>query len=428
MNDMTPDPTIDQRIVAWLTSEAPTQLPDRVLSRTFVSTRATRQIGWLPGWRSYRMRSMPVAIAAGAVAILVVVIGGVALIGSQNSGAAPSPSPSVTATAGPTAAAAVPPPSSAARPSSSAVPGTHLGTAIVNLDGSVRQDLGLPVSAWAPSLARDGTRVAYVDGNRLWIQALFSPASPRQFVANLIGAVPGFGDYAIDANPAWSPDSTRIAYASGGDIYVASADGAVDPRRLTTDPRLDEWPAWSPDGRTIYYVNEGATALDESEISPTQEVWKVPSAGGTPQRVSTDDVSELQPDIARSGQMAVWQDGQIMAMDPSNGRSTNIRSTRGSIASNIPDGWNPRWSPDGSKLALLVLADGRTTEDPTLGAIGGSFPLMWVEVFDLTTGGTTVVGPRVAAFWNPVSWTADGQALLINRYDCMVGATGKPCK
>jgi len=33
------------------------------------------------------------------------------------------------------------------------------------------------------------------------------------------------------------------------------------------------------------------------------------------------------------------------------------------------------------------------------------------------TGDVTTVGPRVASFYNPVSWTPDGTALLINRYD-----------
>jgi hypothetical protein len=36
---------------------------------------------------------------------------------------------------------------------------------------------------------------------------------------------------------------------------------------------------------------------------------------------------------------------------------------------------------------------------------------------DLATGEITLVGPRVAADVNPVSWTSDGSALLINRYD-----------
>jgi hypothetical protein len=426
MNDMTSDPTIDRRIADWLASEAPLQLPDRVLSRTFATTRASGQVGWLPRWRSYRMRSMPAAIAAGAVAILVLVIGGVTLIGSPSHVASPSPSAKATAT--PTAAAVVPPASSTALPSPSSGRGAPLGTAIVSLDGTVRQDVGLPVSAWAPNLSRDGTRVAYVDGNRLWIQSLLAPSSPRQFVADLTGAVPAFGDYPIDATPAWSPDGTRIAYASGGDIYVASADGAASPRRLTTDPRLDEWPAWSPDGRTIYYVNAGATPLDDSEISPSQEVWRVSASGGAPKRITTDDIADLQPDVSGSGQMVVWADGSIGALDPSNGRGGDVRAPGDGPVRTIPDGWNPRWSPDGSKLAILVLADGRTSEDPTLGAIGGSFPLMWVEVFDLTTNDTTIVGPRVAAFWNPVSWTADGRALLINRYDCMVEVTGAPCE
>jgi Tol biopolymer transport system component len=53
---------------------------------------------------------------------------------------------------------------------------------------------------------------------------------------------------------AWSPDGTRIAFASTRDgnyeIYVMNADGSA-PRRLTNDPQSDYAPTWSPDGQRI---------------------------------------------------------------------------------------------------------------------------------------------------------------------------------
>jgi len=55
---------------------------------------------------------------------------------------------------------------------------------------------------------------------------------------------------ALDAEPAWSPDSGWIAFVSDrdsleSDIYVMSADGS-DVRRLTTDPAKDSFPTWAP--------------------------------------------------------------------------------------------------------------------------------------------------------------------------------------
>jgi hypothetical protein len=51
-----------------------------------------------------------------------------------------------------------------------------------------------------------------------------------------------------DEGPAWSPDGTQIAYASGPDdlhedIYVMNADG-TNPRQLTTYAGRDESPDW----------------------------------------------------------------------------------------------------------------------------------------------------------------------------------------
>jgi TolB protein len=55
---------------------------------------------------------------------------------------------------------------------------------------------------------------------------------------------------ALDAEPAWSPDGTRIAFQTDRDggnreIYVMNADGS-SPVNLTNDLANDGNPAWSP--------------------------------------------------------------------------------------------------------------------------------------------------------------------------------------
>jgi Tol biopolymer transport system component len=56
-------------------------------------------------------------------------------------------------------------------------------------------------------------------------------------------------DLALDTNPIWSPDGTRIAFQSyrdGNDeIYVMNADGSGQTR-LTNSRREDHYPAWWP--------------------------------------------------------------------------------------------------------------------------------------------------------------------------------------
>jgi Tol biopolymer transport system component len=102
--------------------------------------------------------------------------------------------------------------------------------------------------------------------------------------------------------PAWSPDSTRIAYAAapdigsvgGGDaakagmakrrIWVMNRDGS-NQRQLTNDPAYrDERPLWTVDGRYLVFARlDNAT----DKIS----IWLMPSDGGEPRRV----VDELDP-------------------------------------------------------------------------------------------------------------------------------------
>ena len=62
---------------------------------------------------------------------------------------------------------------------------------------------------------------------------------------------------ASDLNPAWSPDGTKIAFASSRKgnlgIYVMNADGS-NPINLTQSPNGGDWsPAWSPDGSRIAF-------------------------------------------------------------------------------------------------------------------------------------------------------------------------------
>jgi Tol biopolymer transport system component len=91
---------------------------------------------------------------------------------------------------------------------------------------------------------------------------------------------------------AWSPDGQWIAYAEIGrqaDIHVISALGGA-PRRFTSDPADDREPAWSPDGQWIYFI---------SKRDGRPRVWRKPSAGGVPERVSS--LEAMRPALSPDG-------------------------------------------------------------------------------------------------------------------------------
>ncbi len=81
---------------------------------------------------------------------------------------------------------------------------------------------------------------------------------------------------AADIQPAWSPDSTQLAFRStrdgDADIYIVEVNTG-EIRQFTNDSGDESFPVWSPDGREIIYLSE----------QPTGYVfYMMDSSGGTP--------------------------------------------------------------------------------------------------------------------------------------------------
>ena len=90
---------------------------------------------------------------------------------------------------------------------------------------------------------------------------------------------------ADDSRPMVSPDGTHLAFQStrtgNGDIYVLALDSG-QLRRLTYDSSPDTLNNWSRDGKWIYFHSSGR------EISGMNDIYRIPSSGGTPERVASD--------------------------------------------------------------------------------------------------------------------------------------------
>jgi Tol biopolymer transport system component len=141
-----------------------------------------------------------------------------------------------------------------------------------------------------PAYSPDGTKIAFASwrSGSLEIWVCDSDSShPVQLTFN-----------STSNRPRWSPDGKLITFYSEGkgnsDIYVVRADGGV-PKQLTTVPSTDGNPEWSADGKWIYF---------NSDRSGQQEICKVPVGGGEAVRLQI-----------RSGQAVESPDGKFLYYD-----------------------------------------------------------------------------------------------------------------
>jgi eukaryotic-like serine/threonine-protein kinase len=129
-----------------------------------------------------------------------------------------------------------------------------------------------------PQFSPDGNKIAFSsdrsgDAMEIWLAR--ADGSGLVQMTNRLGQHQG--------TPRWSPDGRWIAFDSEGqdghwDIYVIDASGGR-PRRITFGPSDQHVPSWSRDGKWIYF---------RSDRTGRTEIWRVPFAGGPPERVTAN--------------------------------------------------------------------------------------------------------------------------------------------
>ena len=120
----------------------------------------------------------------------------------------------------------------------------------------------------------------------------------RQHFAPADGAVRKV-DFSIDAldvsvgsAPVIAPDGSRVAYLSGGRLYMRRLD-SLDAVQLPAGDDV-RYVTWSPDSRQLAYARRG-------------RAWKVSSEGGAP-----TDLGPLPEDLVGSGGSTWTADGQVV--------------------------------------------------------------------------------------------------------------------
>ncbi len=187
-----------------------------------------------------------------------------------------------------------------------------------------------------------------------------------------------------ESNPVWSPDGSRIAFASdrngGRDVYLMDSKGG-SAKRLTFNSAAETPEAFTPDGNSVVF---SASIQDpaSSAVFPTGrmlELYSVNIEGGRPQQIiSTPAVSvSFLPD----GKSFVYQDikgfedewrkhhtssvtRDIWRYDAATGRHTNLTARGG-------EDLNPVVSSDGTTLYFLSERNGSTMNVYAMPLAGG---------------------------------------------------------
>ncbi|HVE71875.1 MAG TPA: protein kinase [Thermoanaerobaculia bacterium] len=210
---------------------------------------------------------------------------------------------------------------------------------------------------------------------------------------------------AVEQFPALSPDGRQLVFTREiGRVrkLILTEPAEASERQLTRGDFDDIQPYWSPDGRSLLFVraSEAAAHFDKADVFGRYvggNVWQLDLESGRETRLSDEgfnpawspDGTRIAFDASFSGPRRIW-------VADARGRNAQQLTTDDSEATSHV---RPRWSPDGSKIVFQNIEG--TKSD--------------VRVVDVNTRAAKWITDDFVMDLHPV-WSHDGGSIFFSSY------------
>lgn len=150
----------------------------------------------------------------------------------------------------------------------------------------------------SPIMAGTGDHLAYVhisQSAKIYAFEIDKPGIAHREDAT--DGVPVISSRLMQVGPQYSPDGTRVAFASTRsgpwEIWVSNPDGSNAIQLTNFGDRQTGTPRWSPDGKFIAF---------DARPEQHSDIYVIDSQGGTPRRITASNFDNVVPSFSRDGQ------------------------------------------------------------------------------------------------------------------------------
>jgi Ca2+-binding RTX toxin-like protein len=241
----------------------------------------------------------------------------------------------------------------------------------INPNGTGR--LPIVSTATDPSWAGDGSQFAFTDG------VATSPRAPGISVAFDDGSFPvSLAADATSTQPTFSFNGNTVAFIKTGDIFTISSDTFGSEQPLTSTATLEADPAYSPDGTHLAYA---------WNVGGNYDIYTI--------NAQTLVAVDITTGVAGDERSPSWSPDGSTLVYTSAGELFKVAA----IASSTPTdlhvaGSDPAFSPDGTKIAYInaaghlavVNSDGTGTQ--VIDSVTADAQPDWQEVSSSSSSGT----------------------------------------